>query len=160
MTGGLSSYSQEQAGTPHAPPKVRAFGFSPVRVPTDPGAPLPRPRGQLLRFLLSRRTPHAAQPSSPWAVNWRALIGKCRSGFSFRRDVAKVRAGRTRHRGSRAGSAPGRRWFSEAEAQRLLLGPRLPHQRRHPLTADEALAGLILLAVSLAGLAYLIWRWL
>jgi len=58
-------------------------------------------------------------------------------------------------------SAPALRsriFFDEREAQRLTLSPRLPHQRRHPLTADEALAGLILAIALLAALGSLVSR--
>lgn len=48
---------------------------------------------------------------------------------------------------------------SEAEAERLALGPRLPHHRRHQMTVDEALAGIVLLILVLVGAFTLGW-WL
>jgi len=49
-------------------------------------------------------------------------------------------------------------FFDEAEAQRLTLSPRLPHHR-HPMTADEALAGIVLALACLSVVIYLIARW-
>lgn len=46
-------------------------------------------------------------------------------------------------------------FFDESEAQRLTLGPRLPHHR-HRMTADEALAGLLVALVVLIGIGYFI----
>ena len=51
-------------------------------------------------------------------------------------------------------------FFDEATAQRLTLGPRLPHHRRHSMTADEALAGIILGCVALLSVAYMLVRFL
>lgn len=51
-------------------------------------------------------------------------------------------------------------FFDEAEAQKLTLGPRLPHQRRHPMTADECLAGGVLLLLITVAAFYFGWRWL
>jgi hypothetical protein len=48
-------------------------------------------------------------------------------------------------------------FFPEAEAQRQTLG--LPHHRRHPLTADEALAGIVLALVCVGALIFVIARW-
>jgi hypothetical protein len=62
---------------------------------------------------------------------WRRLSGKFRSGH----------------------------FFSEAEArERALHGPGLPHHRHHPLTADEALAGIVLALVCLSAVIYLVAR--
>lgn len=50
-----------------------------------------------------------------------------------------------------------RHFFSEAEAERRALrGPGLPHHR-HPMTADEALAGIILIGLISIALGYLAW---
>ena len=50
-------------------------------------------------------------------------------------------------------------FFDEAEAQRMTLGPRLAHHR-HPMTLDEALAGIALFLAFAATAFYLGWRWL
>lgn len=59
---------------------------------------------------------------------WRNLTGKFRSGL----------------------------FFPEAEAQRQALAPGLPHHR-HPMTADEACAGLVLIAAVLTAVGLLAW---
>ena len=46
-------------------------------------------------------------------------------------------------------------FFPESEAQRRTLGPGLPHHRRHPMTGDEALAGIVLLLTVTGALGYL-----
>lgn len=51
-------------------------------------------------------------------------------------------------------------FFPESEAQRLTLGPRLPHQRRHPLTLHEAAAGLVLVFLVVGATVYLFARFL
>lgn len=43
-----------------------------------------------------------------------------------------------------------RTFFPESAARDVTLSPGLPHHRRHPLTADEALAGIVL-AIMLVG---------
>ncbi len=48
-------------------------------------------------------------------------------------------------------------FFDEAEAQRLTLGPRLPHHR-HRMTGDEFLAGLVLALVCLGAVIFAIAR--
>lgn len=77
---------------------------------------------------------------------WRNLIARLRSGFLYLREAAaKVR---------------GVRFCDEHSAQTMTLRPvGLPHHR-HPLTVDEALAGIILSAVSLSSVIYLLVRWL
>jgi hypothetical protein len=95
---------------------------------------------------LSRRFRALPRSAIPLA-SWRNLIGKFWSGFLF-------------HPQARSES-PQRRFCSELTAQELTLRPRapgLPHHRRHPLTADEALAGTILGLLCLSGLVYLIAR--
>jgi len=143
----------------------RAVSSRLLRVPpgradavTSPGLSFSRPS--------RARAPSLAPPASyPAAVKtpaaaWRNSTGISESGFPFHSNApAKVRAGASPHMGSVAGSAPGRRYFPEAEAQRLTLSPRLPHHRRHPMTADEALAGIILGLVCLSAVIYLIARW-
>jgi hypothetical protein len=52
------------------------------------------------------------------------------------------------------------RFSDETEAQRQALGPKLPHQRRHNLTPDEALAGIVLLLLIAAAAFYAGWRFL
>lgn len=80
---------------------------------------------------------------------WRALIGAIRSGFSFHRE--------------RSDQSPEGAWICDEKlAQALSLRPRapgLPHHR-HPLTTDEAFAGLIVLLVSATAITHLFWRWL
>lgn len=79
---------------------------------------------------------------------------------SFHSDaVSKARTDASRHLGSVVGAAPGRRFFPEAEAEQLALGPRLSHHR-HPLTVDEAVAGIIMATICAAALVYAIARWL
>lgn len=90
---------------------------------------------------------------------WRKPTGISEFGLPLHSDAtAKVRDSTSPNVGSVAVSAPGRRFFSEAEAQRLTLAPGLPHHRRHPVTPDEALAGLVLVALGLLALGYLLWR--
>lgn len=80
---------------------------------------------------------------------------------SFHSDaVSKARTDASRHLGSVVDAAPGCRFFPEAEAERLALSPRLPHHRRHPLTCDEAAAGIIMATICAAALVYAIARWL
>lgn len=55
-----------------------------------------------------------------------------------------------------ATSRPGT-FFSEAEAQRLTLSPGLPHHR-HALTADEALAGIVVALILLSCVGYALAR--
>lgn len=68
--------------------------------------------------------------------------------------VTDIRPGRWRTRIRKFVSG---HFFSEAEARDRTLSPGLPHHR-HPMTADEALAGLALMLVGLPCLAYIIWR--
>ena len=83
----------------------------------------------------AKRSPH-----SPEAV---------RAGNAARRDW--------RNRPEHIGPAT---FFDEAEAQRMTLGPRLPHHRRHPITADEALAGIFLALALFGASVYILARFL
>lgn len=93
--------------------------------------------------------PSSAPPltSYPIAVRhaasaWRTLAGKFLSGLSFHREATtKVRGSTSPHVGSVAASAPG-------------LG--LPHHR-HPMSVDEATAGIVLAFVLTLSLGYLLW---
>lgn len=51
-----------------------------------------------------------------------------------------------------------RSFFPESVARDVTLGPRLPHHRRHPLTADEALAGIVVALGALGAVIYLLAR--
>ena len=50
-------------------------------------------------------------------------------------------------------------FFPESEAQRRTLAPRLPHHR-HPMTPDEALAGIVLFLTFVGAVIYLAARFL
>ena len=127
-------------GTLHASRTGARAVFHPARatpgpdvVPATPGLSSSEPlsRHPSARAL-SPNTRSAQYPlagETP-AAAWRNLTGHSESGF-----------------------------FDEAEAQRLTLGPRLPHQR-HPMTADEALAGIALAIALVIGAFALIWTWL
>lgn len=82
----------------------------------------------ILPFRAAPSELHRSSPSSPQVASgpdteirpgrWRTLIGKFRSGL----------------------------FFPEIEAQRRTLAPGLPHHR-HPMTVDEACAGIVLVSV-------------
>lgn len=77
-------------------------------------------------FSSLRHLNRAVHPPLRAAAAWRSLSGTFRTGF-----------------------------YSEAEAQRRTLGPRLPHHR-HPITADEALAGIVTVIVLVGVLIYVL----
>lgn len=131
------------------------------------GAPEP-----LSRSLAHARAPFLQRDSVPWRTPTASLRSRIfhppvrtgalpPEGLTYRprhpdgvetfTDPRVMPRGSEGDRAARTASA----FFPEAEAERLALGPRLPHQRRHPLTVDEACAGIILLAVITAALGYL-----
>lgn len=128
--GGFGLYRRVKAGTVSAALTMHRASFC-LRDALGPRVAVTT--GGLSLSTFSRHFRARARPADspsalyPHAVTtpaaaWRTLIGKFRSGH----------------------------FFPEAEAQRQTLGPRLPHHRRHPLTADEALAGIVL-AIMLVG---------
>lgn len=137
--GGLIFVERAAPGTAIAPHEAPAADFRPLRVPTGPDSAATLPG---LPFW--RRT-HARRLSTPRDGHaWRSLPGDSNAGDLF------SSASRT--------ESPQRRFCSESHAQELTLrplGPGLPHQRRHPMTPDEALAGLVLAIVCLSALVYL-----
>lgn len=140
------------AGTFRAVDTARAADFPPPRVPTHPGAAATARgffsrRSQVLAHFSRDTRPGQYPPTGPTAgAAWRNPIGEfCRSGFlSWREAVAKVR---------------GVRFCDERTAQDLTLRPRGPGlaHHRHPMTVDEACAGIVTLAVIMAALGYLAW---
>lgn len=97
---------------------------------------------------ISRLLAHAVHRPPGTVRAWRNPIGMIRSGFLYlAQAVAKVR---------------GVGFCDESEAQALTLRPRpqapgLPHHR-HPMTADEACAGMALSAVIVPLIVYLCWK--
>jgi hypothetical protein len=82
---------------------------------------------------------------------------------SYPADLTSQRAWRNPTGTPESGISPARpqsRFCSETHAQQLTLraGPGLPHHRHHPLTVDEAIAGILTLSICGASLAYALWR--
>lgn len=141
------------AGTKLAGNSAHIPGFRPGCVPTNGPGRAVTPRDHfftapnVIPFRPSFRAnlTHAVLPL-PGAAHWRSLLGKSGAGPLFR-----SRGGRQSPQGG---------WCDELVAQRLTLRPRavgLPHHR-HPMTADEALAGIIVGLVVLAGVVFAIAR--
>jgi hypothetical protein len=131
--------SSSPAGIKSATPNVRTSEFRFGCVPTGPGVAATTPGHPFCAVHSARAlspTPRSAQyphAGETPAAAWRILADSFRA----------------------------RHFLSEAEAQRRTLrGPGLPHHRRHPLTADEALAGIVLALVCGGGLVYLVAKWL
>lgn len=136
---------------------ARASEFRFAHVPTEPrdaatSGALPFSRRSQVLAHFSRDTRRGQYPPTGETAGaaWRNPIGEfCRSGFLYLREAAaKVR---------------GVRFCDEHRARAMTLrhrGVGLPHHRRQPLTVDEALAGIILLAVIGAALWYLAWVYL
>ena len=132
----LRLYGQVKAGASRATPTPHRASFC-LRDVLGPGGAV-TPRGFSLPFLRHprARAPLPAHPPTlypsqvkPAATAWRKLAGFFHAS----------------------------NFYSEAEAQRRTLrGPGMPHHR-HPMTGDEALAGLILLVTVITGLGYLAW---
>lgn len=150
----MSGYgSFRSAGIGLAENVVRLSDFHPAGAPTEArGAATPGPHS------FSRRPAHAISSSLRWAnVHWRNLAAHFLPGVLFLGDATtKVRAVSSPNVGS-AGPSATHRGCSEQAAQHLTLGPRLPHHRRHPKTADEACAGLILIVIVAVALGLLAW---
>ena len=89
----------------------------------------------------ARLSPLCGSPNSPTAVR--------ATGIAPSRRVWRTLVG-TFWRGP---------FFPESAARDATLSPGLPHHRRHPMTADEALAGLVLALGVLGAVIYLIARW-
>ena len=93
-----------------------------------------------LRFR-ARLSPLCGSSNSPTAVR---ATGIAPSRRVWRTVLDKFRA---------------RTFFPESAARDATLSPGLPHHRRHPLTADEALAGIVLALGALGAVIYLLARW-
>lgn len=129
-------YGNAEAGPVPASASLWRASFC-LRAIRGPGAAVTAPGIFSRRSRARAPSPDYPPVSYPLAVlktaaaAWRNLIGKFRSGT----------------------------FFPEAEAQRRTLAPGLPHHR-HPLTADEALAGIVLVIGVFGSVLYVIARWL
>ena len=139
----MGSVVRLNSGTKNAGIGTRAASSYLRRAPAGPVVAATTPGLLFLRLPSARALPATTTPVDSGA--WRTPAGITEPGNLCPREARS--------------ESPQGRFCSELTAQELTLRPRepgLPHHR-HPMTADEALAGFILLATISAALGYLAW---